>query len=200
MEPDLKVIFVIQKINDYFCRPNFQRRIIVDYLEQFVIPFHGLKNGTHHYNYIIDNEFFENFEFTEITEGDFRVDLNLEKQERMLEFEFAISGKAKLDCDRCGGDLLQAVDGKNKLIIKFGPEKQEISDEILIIPESEHRIDISSFIYEFIMLHLPYKRVHAPDEDGNSTCNPEVIERLGVKSEHASTDPRWEALKKVKFK
>ncbi len=171
----------------------------MDYLEQFVIPFYGLKVGTHHYEYIIDNEFFENFEYTEIDEGEFKISITLEKQERMLELEFAIDGNAKLICDRCADEYMQAVSGSNRLIIKFGPEQQEVSDEIVIIPASAHRLNISSYIYEFIILHLPYKRVHPADADGNSSCNPEMIKRLEVDSKEVSTDPRWDELKKIKF-
>ena len=171
----------------------------MDYLEQFVIPFYGLKVGTHHYEFDIDNEFFESLEYAEIEEGNFRVKVRLEKQERMLEFDFNIEGKVKVMCDRCAEEFMQAVAGNNRLIVKFGPEQQEVSDEVIIISESTHRFDVSPYIYEYIILHLPYKRIHEADEMGNSTCNPDMIERLKGESKEASTDPRWDELKKIKF-
>jgi uncharacterized metal-binding protein YceD (DUF177 family) len=171
----------------------------VDYLSQFVIPFHGLKAGRHHYEYEIDNEFFEHFEYAEVKEGRFRVDIHLEKQERMLELEFGIEGQVKLVCDRCAGEYMQRVNGSNRLIVKFGPEQQEISDEILVIPESKHQLNISAYIYEYIILHLPYKRVHPPGENGDSTCDPEMIRLLEGRTKRTSTDPRWDELKKIKF-
>jgi uncharacterized metal-binding protein YceD (DUF177 family) len=172
----------------------------VDYLKQFVIPFHGLKVGKHHYEYNIDNEFFEYFEYAEFAEGSFRIEIVLEKQERMLELDFSIKGEAKLLCDRCAGEYMQDVQGSNRLIVKFGSEEQEISDEILVIPESKHHLDISPFIYEYIILHLPYKRLHPQGEKGESTCDPEMIRLLEAKAKTASADPRWDELKKIKFK
>ena len=172
----------------------------MDYQKQFVIPFYGLKVGKHHYEYSIDNEFFEHFEYAEFKEGSFRIKIVLEKQERMLELDFSIEGEAKLVCDRCAGEYMQVVEGRNRLIVKFGTEEQEISDEILVIPESRHHLNISSFIYEYIILHLPYKRLHPPGKNGESTCDPDMIRLLEEKAKTASTDPRWDELKKLKFK
>lgn len=180
-------------------QPEFSKEDNVDYLEQFVIPFYGLNVGTHHYEYFIDNEFFESFEYAEVNEGEFKISISLEKQERMFELGFAIEGKVKLTCDRCADEYMQPIKGNNRLIVKFGPEEQEVSDEILVVPESSHRFNISSYIYEFIILHIPYKRLHELDADGNSSCNQEVIERLEDDSKLSSTDPRWDELKKIKF-
>ena len=117
----------------------------------------------------------------------------------MLELVFAIEGQAKLVCDRCAGEYMQAVSGSNRLIVKYGQEQQEVSDEILVIPESRHQLDVSSYIYEYIVLLLPYKRVHPPDENGNGTCDPEMIRLLEGKAKSETTDPRWDELKKIKF-
>ncbi|MCK5766405.1 MAG: DUF177 domain-containing protein [Bacteroidales bacterium] len=163
-------------------------------LQEFVIPFLGLKEGVHDYAFDIDAEFFESFEYSEIEQGKVHVDLSLDRQERMLIFNFTISGSVQLPCDRCLTLMDLPVDGENRLIVKFGPEWKEESDEILIIPEKESRIDISSFIYEYIMLLLPYKRVHP---EGEAHCDPEMLERLGWHSAR-ETDPRWEALKDLK--
>jgi len=163
-------------------------------LKEFVIPFVGLKEGIHDYAFDIDAEFFESFEYSEVEQGEIHVDVSMEKQERMLIFNFSIRGKVELPCDRCLSALDLSVEGNERLIVKFGQEWMEESEEILVIPETDSHIDISSFIYEYIMLLLPYKRVHP---EGEGLCDQTIMDKL---EQHVSseTDPRWEALKNLK--
>lgn len=116
-----------------------------------------------------------------------------------MSFLFHFNGSVKLMCDRCLEDYDQPVEGNFRLIVKYGEEFQEISDEIIEIPFTEHRIDLSQYIYEYIQLMLPMKHVHPDDELGNSTCKSEMLEKLNELSKPA-TDPRWDALLKLKKK
>ena len=60
----------------------------------------------------------------------------------------------------------------------------------------EHEIDFSHQIYEYILLQKPMKCVHEI-----SKCNSDIIERINKKEEDndESSDPRWAALKNIKF-
>ena len=165
-------------------------------LQEFVIPFLGLKEGIHDYAFDIDAEFFESFEYSEVKQGDIHVDVSLERKERMLIFNFSTSGMVQVPCDRCLAPLDLPIEGTDRLIVKFGQEWMEESEEILVIPETDSRFDISSFIYEYIMLKLPYKRVHP---EGKDLCDPRIVDKLEQHSE-SETDPRWEALKELKNK
>ncbi len=86
------------------------------------------------------------------------------------------------------------VERDQRLIVKLGHERKEETDEILIIPDTDSHIDISGFIYEYIMLLLPYQRMHP---EGEGQCDEEVIEKL---SQHIpkEVDPRWEVWNKLK--
>jgi len=172
----------------------------VDYLKQFVIRFSGLSIGNHQYKFIIDEKFFENFDFSEIKNGKITVDILLNKQETMFILNFIINGTVNVTCDRCLEPFDLDINGKEKLIVKFGKEKFEETDEILIIPESDNKINISQYIYEYINLLLPYKRVHPDNADGKSLCNQEVIKKIKKFSKSKTIDPRWEKLKDIKLK
>lgn len=163
-------------------------------LQEFVIPFMGLKEGIHDYAFDIDAEFFESFEYSDVKHGNVHVDVSMERKERMLIFNFSIRGSLQLPCDRCLAPVDLPIEGTERLIVKFGQEWKEESEEIQLIPETESKIDISSFIYEYIMLLLPYKRMHPEDE---GLCDPSVVDKL---EQHVSaeTDPRWEALRNLK--
>jgi uncharacterized metal-binding protein YceD (DUF177 family) len=69
-----------------------------------------------------------------------------------------------------------------------------------VVPIGENHFDVSPFIYEFIHLSLPVRRVHPDNEQGESTCDPEVIRLLEEKQPSSEPDPRWEALAKLKKK
>jgi len=84
------------------------------------------------------------------------------------------------------------------LIIKSGENKHEETDEILILPESEYNINVSKYIYEYIVLLLPLKHVHPIDENGNSGCNKDMLKKIKLLSKKKKYDSRWDALKKIK--
>jgi uncharacterized metal-binding protein YceD (DUF177 family) len=167
-------------------------------LQEFEIPFLGLKEGVHDYAFDIDAAFFESFEYSEVKQGDVHVDVSLERQERMLIFNFSINGAVELPCDRCLAPMQLEVKGDERLIVKYGQEWGEESEEVIIMPETESRIDISGFIYEYIMLMLPFKRVHPEDSD-ERMCDVSMLEKLDQHSDTGS-DPRWDALKDLKDK
>ena len=163
-------------------------------LKEYVIPFVGLKEGVHDYSYEIDNKFFESFDYSEVEDGDIRAEVSMDRKERMLIFDFNIKGILLIPCDRCLEELRYPVDVKERLIVKFGHEHREETEEIIIIPDTDSHIDISSFIYEYIMLALPLKKAH---EEGEGGCDPAVLDKLN-KHTSSEEDPRWEALKELK--
>ncbi len=165
---------------------------------EFMIPFKGLGIGMHEFTYNISEAFFGKIEYSEIKKGSVKVDLFLEKQENMLVLNFKITGKVEVNCDRCLEAFDYPVAGNQQLIVKFGEKREEEGDEILIIPESDHQIDIAPYIYEYIYLLLPLQRIHPDDDEGNITCNNEVIKKLNELKKQNTIDPRWEALKKLK--
>jgi uncharacterized protein len=172
----------------------------MDYLKQFVIPFGGLKPGVHPFSFEIDDQFFEQFELSEIKKGKITVEISLEREEKMLILNFLINGNVEMPCDRCYEPFLLPVSGRERLIVKFGDGYHEENEEVQIIPLGETHVDISSFIYEFVHLLVPVRRVHPDDENGNSLCDPEIIKRIDEREGSSEPDPRWEVLKKLKPK
>jgi uncharacterized protein len=170
----------------------------VNYLKQFVIPFSGLKPGTHQYKFIVDDKFFEALDYSLYRHGTVNVGIDLIRQDRMLIFDFAISGFVEVACDRCLDPFNYDIDGNRRLIFKFGSDWEEVSDEIFIIPESEYQIDITHYLYEYISLMLPIKCIHPDDENGVSACNPEMLKYLDIRPKIQEIDPRWDGLKKLK--
>ena len=167
------------------------------YMYQFIIPFSGLKEGMHDFAFDLEDKFFEHFEYTEIKKGKVHVDCLLEKQSRMMILQFRIRGTVFVPCDRCGEEFGLEIAGEQNLIVKYGESHTEESEDILVITEKEHEIDISQYLYEYVHLLLPMKKTHPEDEQGQSQCNPEILRYIKDTEEHP-VDPRWEVLQKIK--
>jgi uncharacterized protein len=174
-------------------------------LKQFSIPFTGLKIGKHQFDFEIDNSFFDAFEYSLVKKGSLKVDVELDKQETMLILQIHIAGTIKLDCDKCLSEFNAPLDIKERQIVKFAEDELESDDlEIIMLSKKESSLDIAEILYEFITVSVPYIKICEQDGDGVQ-CDQEMIARLESlanpaqeEEETTSSDPRWEALKKLK--
>jgi uncharacterized protein len=169
-------------------------------LMKYVIPFAGLKDGRHEFEFNVDDSFFDQFESSEIKKGKLIVLVILEKNPQILELDFFIKGMVMTICDRCLEELDLPLQYQGKLFLKFGEESYELTDEIMILSSSEHKIDISQYIYEFIHLALPYRKIH-PDINGTSGCNSGMIQKLDSlahnETKEKNYNPSWDKLKEI---
>jgi uncharacterized metal-binding protein YceD (DUF177 family) len=172
----------------------------VNQADQYQIAFTGLNPGTHTFGFQIGDKFFEQVHDAEITGGKVSVVVTMAKEERMMDLHLEIIGKVIVPCDRCNELMEVEVNGNERLIIKLGDHYYEESEDVQVIPDTAHQFDLRPFLYEYIHLLLPIRRVHPEDEDGNSQCDPEILKKLKELSEHHVQDPRWEALGKLKNK
>jgi uncharacterized metal-binding protein YceD (DUF177 family) len=178
----------------YFCKPKFEKMSGL-----FVIPISGLKEGQHHYDFEIGNEFFEDFEESEIKEGNLSVRIELDRRSSHFDLILKITGAVRVCCDRCLEMFLQPIECENRLLFKLEKKWDDSDPDIISIPADEHELDIKHYLYEFIHLSLPIKRIHAEDHTGKNSCNPDMLEKLNqhIISDEKDADPRWDQLKKL---
>jgi uncharacterized protein len=169
----------------------------VNHLKEYTIQFVGLELGNHQFEYEVDDSFFENFEFSQIQHGQVHVTVDLEKMERMMIMNLSLKGNVLVTCDRCTSEFNFPLSDIQRLIVKLGSEYLEESDDVIVIPETEYQFDLAPYIYEFIHLALPARLLHPEDENGNSTCDPDMLQLLKKLTPSGTVDPRWEALKKL---
>ena len=81
-------------------------------------------------------------------------------------------------CDRCLEDCPIAIDYEGRLVVKFSEEELEYDGEVMWLYPGESEVDLSHYIYESIILSLPYQRVH---EEG--ACDPSMIARFTIGTE-----------------
>jgi len=177
------------------------------------ISLKNLSVGVHTYEYELDRKFFDAIDGDEVKKGNVKVAVTVRRSSSSFEFHFDLKGVVQVPCTRCLDDMDQEVDVKNRLIVKFGKEYSEESDEIVIIPEDEGEINIAWFLYEFIALTIPIKHVHPAGECNRMISSKlrkhravsadeeeedvDVAEEVEFPEEEDTpiNDPRWDALK-----
>lgn len=173
----------------------------------------NLSQGVHEYKYFLENKFFIDIDGTEVQKGKVHVDLSVKNSNSIYEMSFHVEGVVMVPCDRCLDDMGVAVESRNRLVVKFGKEYAEESDEVVVIPLEEGAINLAWFIYEFISLSIPMKHVHAPGKcnkgmssklkkhtarnsaDEGDLDDDMVDDDVSIEDDSDSTDPRWDALK-----
>ena len=169
---------------------------------QYKIQFGGLSIGEHQFEFDVRNKFFEQFSESEITEANIQVKAKLVKQNTLMHIMFNFEGTVKLSCDRCLVDYDCPVSGQEKLVIKHG-NPEESNDEILVLKEGVDEADFSQYLYEYIELAIPGRRVPCEDEelDIDVACDEETLSKYNELKveEEPSENPEWEKLKNIKF-
>jgi len=167
--------------------------------KQYIIKFAGLPVGTHEFEFKINGTFFEQFNDSEISEADIDVTVVLLKQNNLMQMQFEINGTVNLACDRCLINYDFPVHASEKLVIKYG-EEEESTDEILAVNENSGQADISHYLFEYITLALPSRRVPC-EIDEEFDCDYETLSKLNDSSteeEVKEANPLWEQLNKLK--
>lgn len=168
--------------------------------KDFLIPFVGLKLGKHHFEYQINNTFFKNFDYDEFQNSDIKVDLVLDKKSNMLELEFKQKGIVNVPCDLTNEDFDLPIEGKIKLIVRFGEEFNNDNEELLILPHGEFELNVAQYIYEMIVLSVPLKRVRPDAKKEHLQTEALKKEKEPKKEENKKDediDPRWDKLKQL---
>jgi uncharacterized metal-binding protein YceD (DUF177 family) len=166
-------------------------------LKEFNIPFVGLKEGKHLFQYKVDNTFFELYDYNEFEKSSINVTLEFVKKSTLFELEFTASGTVNVPCDVTNEYFDLEITATLPLVVKFGQEYNDENEEILILPHEVYQFSVAQFIYEMIVLGIPNKRVHPKILDG--TMETEALEQLEIKEEKTveTTDPRWDKLKNL---
>lgn len=173
------------------------------HLQEYRIPYVGLRNGLHSFIYNIDRKFFSSFENSLIHEGNLQVEALLDKQDTgFFSLEISIAGKVDVECDRCSDTFALPIAAKNNIIIKFENDDTAVEEEadVMYINRTDTIIDIAHLIYEYVVLAIPIQKIHPLDDKGQSTCNEEVLKILEKKEDKNNNTPdeRWSILEKLK--
>jgi uncharacterized protein len=174
----------------------------------FVVPFIGLKIGKHNFDYELDKAFFEKQGFDKIQSADIKIQVELDKKETMLIFQFHLEGQVGIPCDRCTDTVEHDLGDSYRWVYKFGTEESGDENLIVLHPDS-YEIDLTEAFYELTIVSLPSRIQHEGDE-----CDQEMMESIEKyvvnldddeeedieEEEEEEEDPRspWDILKDLK--
>lgn len=173
---------------------------------EFEIAWQGLKPGVHTFQYEIDDRFMKAHgeEEDDVKSLSAQVKVTFDKKTNFFLLHFDIGGFAIVACDRCGDDFrLQLWDEFDLLIKLAGEDSEELDEEsdVVFIPRSETVIDLSNWLYEFVMLSIPLQRIHPDSAEGKAGCNPEALRLLGeLEPEDKPAHDVWKGLEALKGK
>jgi len=180
----------------------------VNALRTYDINIVGLENKRYEYDFTSDDAFFTALEQELIRKGNVQTRVILDKSETMIRLSFHIVGTVEQICDRTLDEYDESVDTRQVMLLKFGDHNEELSDEIELIERNTATVNVARYIFEFISLSLPMKRLHPrfrdeddQDDEGDGS-NGKLIYSSGPATDEGSdgqsaTDPRWAALRKL---
>lgn len=163
--------------------------------KQLDIPFVGLKQGVHNFNFEIGNTFFDDFPFSIIEDGTISVELSLDKKDTLMVGTFKVLGTVLTNCATCNELFDAPIEGEMNIYYKFGHEKEE-DENLIVLPPEAYKIEPAQQIYELITVSLNANPRHKEGE-----CNQEVLSLLNSyqrsSEENKESDPRWDKLNKL---
>jgi uncharacterized metal-binding protein YceD (DUF177 family) len=172
---------------------------------QYIIQFGGLPVGVHDFEFEVGDKFFNKIENSEVEKADIRVKAKLTKQNNVLQMHFSIGGTVGVECDRCLKYFNYPIEAEENLVIKHG-NPAESTDEILVIPEGQEVFDVAHYLYEYLVLAVPARRVSCELDETSFKCDYEMLNKLDALASEPDENtgdeagnPIWEQLNKIKF-
>ncbi len=166
--------------------------------KDFEVQIFGLDNGDHNYDFRINKSFFQLFPNSLVENGKGVAFLRIEKSETMMHLHFKLEVVVELICDVTLEEFDFPIHTEDELIIKFGEEEIELSEDVMIINRNATSINVAKFIYEFVSLAIPMKKLHPKIKDQERSDLIYSDKSEDVESSEEEIDPRWEVLKKLK--
>lgn len=144
----------------------------------YTIACRGLENGRHEFRFEVGKPLFEAFGSPEIKDGRCDVEVVVERSEALLEAAVRIGGYVVVPCDRCLEECRIPIDFAGRVPIRYDEVPHEYDGETLWLLPGEDEVDLAQYVYESIVLSLPYQRVHPEGE-----CDAEMLSRFRIVSD-----------------
>jgi uncharacterized protein len=161
------------------------------------IPLTGLKKGPQTYrqrgpaSYYLDD--------AETFSGDIKVEATVKQESGLLLVALEATLEGHFNCDRCGIEFDRPLTMRDDFFFTFDTGHiKDLEPDTAVVPKGALEIDVSQEIRDLIFLGRPIQTLCREDCQGLCPiCGANLNEERDHRHEEA-TDPRWEALKKLK--
>lgn len=184
----------------------------------YKIALKGISEGKHEYKFHLGKDFFQNMENGDIHDADLQATLTVDCIHDEYKLDLHVEGEVTLLCDRCLDYLQWPINQDYSLIVKYGEDYNDDSDDVLVIPYSDNDLNVAYTIYDTVVLGIPIKHVHPLGKcnrqmsallkrhqvsghgDEDSELEQTLIDEIDNMDAEAEkvADPRWDALKGLK--
>jgi len=144
--------------------------------DNYSIDYKGLAVGEYDFELPIEDSLFNLWEESEIKSGHGVAKIHLSKHSDMAEMSAELSGEVQVTCDRCLEEFMLPFTWSDGCIVRVTDDVPEDETDDLYISPSEEKLDLAQWLYESVILSLPYQWVHPDIKD----CNPEMISRITI--------------------
>ncbi|MCB0601351.1 MAG: DUF177 domain-containing protein [Saprospiraceae bacterium] len=177
----------------------------MDAKSMFDLPISGLRNGIHHFQFDLGEDFFAGYDQSPVEQGKFHAVVTLEKNSDAMVMDCAIEGKMAAICDRCLEPIQLPVTFEQTYFFRYSEEARDEGDVIYLQPKTPV-LNIADMLYETTCLGIPMTKVYACEEDPEAKCNEEILNILQASHEEPNEEPGetesnsvWEVLKKLNY-
>ena len=127
----------------------------------------------------LDDAFFQTLDQQEITGGNVRVTLRVKENAGDL-FTVLVTAQGTADtlCDRCLETVTLDIAATDTLRYRYGDDREETSDDVVVLPCSAKKVDIAWDLYSIIEVSMPLQRVHREGE-----CSTDMLRRFQVQEQ-----------------
>jgi uncharacterized protein len=77
----------------------------MDIRKKYRIPYTGLKEGKHSFEFTAAVEFFDHYKYDYVSQVELTATVELQKMSTMMILDLSLSGNYNTPCDRCGDDF-----------------------------------------------------------------------------------------------
>ncbi len=149
------------------------------------IDIQGISLGEHHFDIEVGDDLFALYEGCEVLGGNLKCHIDMERGDTMLRLYVDIEGVVSVECDRCLEPCDVEVSYNAPLIVRLSDDEltqEEMGDEqgdgeVIWIARRATTIPLTHYIYESVILSLPFQRVH---DDGG--CSAEMMKHFRIVS------------------
>lgn len=169
-------------------------------LEKLVIPFSQLGSEDEMFEYFVRPDFDREDEIISFPQK-VKVSARVQKVEDNYLLFLTVTGMCNLMCDRCGESYAYQIDSTINTLFSFSKLglEDEGDSEVRIIYTSEHGLDIGQDVRDAISLAIPAKHLCREDCKGLCARCGKNLNEEKCQCDLNTIDPRWDALKNVKF-
>ncbi|MCM1005422.1 MAG: DUF177 domain-containing protein [Prevotella sp.] len=152
-------------------------------LKTYKLPLAALPQGVSERDYVLLKDFFEAMEQDEVLDADVKVHLRIDAKNDVYYLHFIGEGSIDIPCDRCLDPMAHEVSFDELLTVKYGPEFDDGTDGVLVIPETDTELDLAPLLCDFTLLTIPMRHVHNVGE-----CNAQMQEVLNEHTVYGTED------------